>query len=70
MGWELLGEYFNENKQVRTAETCYLLAQKKDARRWISAFRLFKIYSKIGNMRKSEFYKQRYIRMQKELSPL
>lgn len=70
MIWELFGECFHENNQDKTAEYCYLLAQKKDNRRWISAYRLFRYYSKIKDYRKSSYYKNRYVAMQKELSPL
>ena len=70
MIWELLGECFNENKQEKSAEYCYLLAQKKDSRRWISAYRLFRYYAKIKDHQKSSYYKSRYVAMQKELSPL
>lgn len=70
MTWELLGECFNENKQEKAAEYCYLLAQKKDSKRWISAYRLFRYYARIKEHQKSSFYKSRYIAMQKELSPL
>ena len=70
MTWELLGECFNENKQEKTAEYCYLLAQKNDNRRWISAYRLFRYYAKIKDHQKSSYYKSRYVAMQKALSPL
>ena len=70
MVWELTGEYFYENKKESSAEYCFVLAQKKDMRRWISAYRLFRWYSKQNDYKKSSLYKNRYIRMQKELSPL
>lgn len=70
MVWELAGEYFNSNKQQSVAESCYLLAQQNDEKRWISAYRLFRYYAKLNDQRKSSFYKNRYVRMQKELSPL
>ncbi len=70
MAWELLGECFNQNKQEKTAEYCYLRAQKKDVRRWISAYRLFRYYAKVKDHRKSSFYKSRYVSMQKQLAPL
>ena len=70
MAWELLGECFRENKKEKTAEYCYVLAQKKDSRRWISAYRLFRYYAKMKDHQKSSFYKSRYVAMQKELAPL
>ena len=70
MTWELLGECFHQDKRDATAEQCYLQAQKKDIKRWISAYRLFRWYTKQNDFKKSSLYKSRYIRMQKELSPL
>ena len=70
MIWELAGEYFNSTKQTAVAEKCYLLAQKKDENRWISAYRLFRYYARLNDQKKSSLYKSRYMRMQRELSPL
>lgn len=70
MTWELAGECFHMDKRETVAEYCFLLAQQKDIHRWISAYRLFRWYSKQNDNKKSTFYKDRYVRMQKELFPL
>jgi tetratricopeptide (TPR) repeat protein len=70
MTWELLGEYFYKNNKDYSAENCFLKAQKLNHQRWISAYRLYKIYTKRHDESKSSLYKHRYMRMQKELAPL